>query len=131
MSPHLYIVFYRPCYGNYQHWALQLESNKDGIIFKVVGQHPKFERNILEVRPERSGSFVRKLYVSMLSNSNIKRVKSAARQVPVDNETSKWDCQDYVLEILDRLQDDYILDENNKDYQEARKELRTKRGAII
>lgn len=131
MSPHLYVVFYRPRYGNYQHWALQLESDKDSIIFEVVGQHPKFERNVLEVKPERSGSFIRKLYVGALSDSDIERVKSAARQVPVDNETSEWDCQDYVLEILDRLQDDYVLDEDDEDYREARKELRTKRGAII
>jgi hypothetical protein len=29
------------------------------------------------------------------------------------------------------LQEDYVLDEEDEDYQEARKELRSKRGAII
>lgn len=54
-----------------------------------------------------------------------------ANSIPVDNETSEWDCQDYVLEILDRLQEDYVLDEDDEDYQEARKELWSKRGPIV
>ncbi|KAL4860536.1 hypothetical protein BDV12DRAFT_204937 [Aspergillus spectabilis] len=131
MSPSLYVVFYRPRYGNYQHWALQLESDKSSLIFEVVGQHPNFERNVLYVEPERSGSFIRKLYVGVLSDSDIQRVKDAAKSVPVDNETSEWDCQDYVLEILDRLEEDYVLEEDDEDYQAARKELKSKRGAII
>lgn len=58
-------------------------------------------------------------------------MKDAANSIPVDNETSEWDCQDYVLEILDRLQEDYVLDEDDEDYQEARKELWSKRGPIV
>jgi hypothetical protein len=37
---------------------------------------------------------------SMLQ-SDPERVRNAAQSVPVDNETTEWDCQDYVLEILD------------------------------
>lgn len=131
MSPHLYVVFYRPRYGNYQHWALQLENDEDSIIFEVVGQHPVFERNVSGIKPEKSLNFIKKLYVGVISEGDIPTVKSAVESVPVDNETTEWDCQDYVLEILDQLQDEYILDEDDEDYQEARKELRSKRGAIL
>jgi hypothetical protein len=85
----------------------------------------------VNAEPETSGSFTGKLFVGTISDSDIQRVKDTAKSVPVDNETVEWDCQDYVLEMLDQLQEDYVLDEEDEDYQEARKELRSKRGAII
>lgn len=58
-------------------------------------------------------------------------VKEAAASIPVDNETIEWDCQDYVLEILDRLEEEYVLEKEDEDYQEAREELKNKRGGIL
>lgn len=131
MSPSLYVVFCRPHYGNFQHWALQLESDESSIIFEVLGQHPEFERSVSYADAEDCEGFIRKLYVGVLGDSDIQRVRNAVESVPVDNETSEWDCQDYVLEILDRLEEDYVLEEDDEDYQAAREELKSKRGAII
>lgn len=36
----------------------------------------------------------------MIHENDIERVKNAAQSMPIDNETTEWDCQDYVLEIL-------------------------------
>lgn len=41
------MFFYRPRYGNYQHWTLYLECGDNDIIFEAVGQHPDFKRNII------------------------------------------------------------------------------------
>ncbi|KAE8353428.1 hypothetical protein BDV28DRAFT_148086 [Aspergillus coremiiformis] len=131
MSPKLYVAFYRPRYGNYEHWALQLKSDGLSIIFEVIGQHPQFERDILYVKPESSKSFAGKTYVGTISDSDIQMVKEAAESVAVDNETVEWDCQDYVLELLEQLQEDHVLEEDDEDYQEAMKELKSRRGAIL
>ncbi|KAL4791077.1 hypothetical protein BDV19DRAFT_393440 [Aspergillus venezuelensis] len=64
----------------------------------------------------RSGSFLRKIHVATISDSDIERVKAAARTVSIDNENVEWDCQDYVLEVLDQLQDDFVLEEDDEDY---------------
>jgi hypothetical protein len=38
--PKLHVVFYRPRYGNYQHWALYLQTGTEHVIFEVTGSHP-------------------------------------------------------------------------------------------
>lgn len=44
---------------------------------------------------------------------------------------TEWDCQDYVLEILDNLEEEFVLDRDDEDYIEARQILMDKRGAIV
>ncbi|CAG8027837.1 unnamed protein product [Penicillium salamii] len=128
--PKLYVVFESPRYGNYYHWALQIENGEESIVFEVEGEHPQFVRKVLEIKAEESGSFLGKEYVGVISKPDIQRVKDVASTIHVDNETVEWDCQDYVLEILDKLEEDYILDENDGDYRDARAILKDKRGSM-
>ena len=116
-NPKLYVVFYRPRYGNYQHWALYVDDEDVPMIFEVIGQHPNFKRNVVKAKAEKSKSFLGK--------------ENVASTILVDNETVEWDCQDYVLEILDKLEDDFVLEEDDEDYREARSILKGKRGAIV
>lgn len=131
--PKLYVVYYRPRYGNFQHWALYVESEKEkeNLIFEVTGQHPNFRRNVVNARPDRSRSYIGKTFVAVLGEDSVQDVQSAAKSVVVDNETVEWDCQDYVLEVLDKLEDEFVLDGDDEDYREAREDLKKKRGAII
>ncbi|KAE8386928.1 hypothetical protein BDV23DRAFT_175057 [Aspergillus alliaceus] len=129
--PTLYVVFYRPRYGNYQHWALYIDEESDGTIFEVTGQHPNFQRNVVHARPDSSKSYLDKLYVGMLRPDDLKHVAKAAEETDVDNETLEWDCQDYVLEVLDKLEEEFILESDDEDYQAAREELKGRRGAIL
>ncbi|KGO69517.1 hypothetical protein PITC_014070 [Penicillium italicum] len=71
------------------------------------------------------------LYVGAVSKTDVERIKNVASTILVDNETLEWDCQDYVLEILDKLEDDYVLEGDDEDYREARSVLKGKRGAIV
>ncbi|KAB8256781.1 hypothetical protein BDV32DRAFT_90495 [Aspergillus pseudonomiae] len=130
-SPNLYVVFYRPRYGNYQHWALYFDGEKNGVIFEVIGQHPNFRPNVVYARPDSSKSYLGNLYIGTLSPGDLKHVEKAAEETPVDNETLEWDCQEYVLGILDKLEDEFVLDSEDEDYQAAREELSNKRGAMI
>lgn len=66
-----------------------------------------------------------------IRKADVKTVKQTAETVSVDNETVEWDCQDYVLDILDNLEDEFILDRDDEDYRDAREILREKRGAIL
>ncbi|KAJ5795583.1 uncharacterized protein N7518_004123 [Penicillium psychrosexuale] len=101
------------------------------MIFEVVGQHPNFIRNVLKAKAEKSKSFLGKEYVGVIGKADIERIKNVASAIPVDNETVEWDCQDYVLEILDKLEDEFILEEDDEDYREARSVLKEKRGPIV
>lgn len=130
-APELYVVFYKPRAGNFQHWALYIKNGNEPLILQVVGEHPNFERNVVSAFPQNSRSFLGDLYIGVIGDLDIARVKAAADAVHVDNETLEWDCQDYVLEMLDHLENDFVLESDDEDYQEARKILKRKRGAMI
>jgi hypothetical protein len=124
----LYAAFFSPRYGNFTHWALYLDDEDIPMVFEVTGQHPDFQRNVIQAKAEEDPTFLGKEYIGLVNQADIEEIKDAATAVHVDNETVEWDCQDYVLEILDKLVDDFILDEDDEDYREARMILREKRG---
>ncbi|OAX78315.1 hypothetical protein ACJ72_07381 [Emergomyces africanus] len=101
-NPKLHVVFYRPRYGNFQHWALYLDA---GDLFRP---------NVVHSRPERSKNFVGKIFIAIISNEDIQRVYDVVRATPVDNNTVEWDCQEYVLDILEKLEDEFILEEDDE-----------------
>ena len=129
--PKLYVAFFRPEYGNYQHWGLFLDDDEEQLMFEVAGVHPTFERNIEKQPPEKLEGFLQRVYVAVISKTDIETVKQVAETVPVDNETVEWDCQEYVLDMLDRLEDEFVLDRDDEDYQDARETLRDRRGAMV
>lgn len=92
---------------------------KSSSIFEVSGEHPNFERNIQRCPPDLLEGFLHTLYVGLISKDDINTVKQIADNVFVDNETFEWDCQEYVL------------DEDDEDYRDAREILKDKRGAIL
>jgi hypothetical protein len=47
----------------------------------------------------------------------------------VDNETTEWNCQDYVLESLGDLVDEYIIGDD-EDYQDGIREARKYFGPL-
>ena len=125
----LYVAFYRPQYGNYQHWALYLEDGDDNLIFDVKGSHPHFERAVAKSIPEKSGSFLRKIFMGAIQPEDVEKVKNVAKTTKVDNETLEWDCQEYVLDVLETLEKECIVDDDDEDYKESKEELTEKRGA--
>lgn len=69
--------------------------------------------------------------MAVISKTDIETVKQVAQTVPVDNETVEWDCQEYVPDMLDRLEDEFVLDRDDEDYQDARETLGDRRGAMV
>ncbi|CAG7941665.1 unnamed protein product [Penicillium nalgiovense] len=130
MSPKLSVVFYRLRYGNFLHWALHIEKGEEHHIIDVDGEHAQFKRNTFMENPKESDTFLRQFFVAVLGEDDVERVKSAAQTVPVDNETIEWDCQDYVLEILDKPQEGLVLDKDDEDYMDVREILMEERGSV-
>jgi hypothetical protein len=62
------------------------------------------------------------------ANRDLEEFKKAVEATAVDNETVEWDCQDYVLEILDKLGEECIIDEEDRTYKKQRRKLESKRG---
>lgn len=68
-APELYVVFYKPRAGNFQHWALYIKNGNEPLILQVVGEHPNFERNVVSAFPQNSRSFLGDLYIGVIGDS--------------------------------------------------------------
>ena len=117
-------------YGNYQHWALYLQTDNHNLIFEVTGNHPNFKRNELKADPKNSQSFIGMICMDIISSSDITTLQSVARTTKIDNETVEWDCQEYVLDMLETLEKECVVDADDETYKDSKKELKKKRGAI-
>ncbi|KAI9698634.1 MAG: hypothetical protein M1836_003743 [Candelina mexicana] len=130
-TPKLFVVFYRPRYGNYQHWALYLQTDTGNLIFEVTGSHPYFKHNVVKADPRNSQSFVKMIFMDTVNSGDIATVQNVARTTKTDNETVEWDCQEYVLDMLETLEEECVVDDDDETYKNAKKELKKKRGAIV
>ena len=120
----LYIAMYSPIDGNYGHWALYLENDGESIIFEVVGEHGTFRANSLAVNPENSNRHIRNIPVGTVNKQDIPDLVKVMENMKIDNETTEWNCQDYVLEALESLYEECIIDEDDKDYKKGTKEAK-------
>lgn len=132
----LNVIICKPDFGNCHHWAIQLhnQATDDATIFEVQGTHPFYEFTTYQCRPNyymltilttiRVGQFV-------LSSSALESMAHAIEhQVEVRNDDAEWSCQDYVLEVLDMLEDEWWLDNDDQQYLEVRRKLRGMCGPI-
>lgn len=115
--PRLYVALYSPVQGNVKHWALYLE----GIgIFQVVGDPMEFELDIrLRVRPQDSARYSGSVYIAEVDDT--RGFVQVVRNTEISNDVVHWNCQSFVLDVLEGLNDDDILDDY--DYQEAKDKL--------
>lgn len=89
--PQLYVVFYRPRFGNYQHWALYLRHGDDHTIYELIDSSPNFRKNKLKVDPQTSRRYLGKLLVASPGESEIPLVSRAIKDAEVDNTTVELD----------------------------------------
>ncbi|PYH28453.1 uncharacterized protein BO87DRAFT_216566 [Aspergillus neoniger CBS 115656] len=129
--PYLAVAIYHPRYGNFQHWALHLHSNTEDLIFEVDGEHPTFQKVVSNGLPSDNMGFIESIFVCQIGSPDIPTVKDVVDATPVDNETLEWDCQDYVLEILEGCEKEAVLEDEDADYAEAMEILRSRRGPIL
>ncbi|RAH64864.1 uncharacterized protein BO66DRAFT_230278 [Aspergillus aculeatinus CBS 121060] len=131
MSPYLAVAIFHPRYGNFQHWALHLHSDTDDHLFEVDGEHPGFTKVTSHVHPRNIPMYIQSIRVSDIGNVDIPTIQAVVDAALVDNETLEWDCQDYVLELLEGFECEAVIDDDDPDYLEAIEILRSKRGPIL
>jgi hypothetical protein len=108
-----------------------LQTDTDNLILEVTGSHPNFKRNVVKADPKNSQSFIRMIFMDTVSPADVATVEDVARTTKIDNETVEWDCQEYVLDMLEILENECVVDDDDEIYKDAKKELKKKRGAIV
>ncbi|KAI9929581.1 hypothetical protein ASPWEDRAFT_51875 [Aspergillus wentii DTO 134E9] len=131
MLPFLSAAIHHPHYGNFQHWSLYLHTDSEDLIFEVDGEHPNFQKVISNGKPSDTDTFIEYVFLCEIGEPDIPTIKMVVDNARVDNETLEWDCQDFVLEILEGCEMEGIMDDEEVDYYEAKDVLKSRRGPMI
>ncbi|PGH02731.1 hypothetical protein GX51_04465 [Blastomyces parvus] len=65
--------------------------------------------------------------VAQIDEAKIETVKNIAWDTPVRNETADYSCQDFVLNVLNSLEDEGMIDAEDGDYQKNKNIIKAKR----
>ncbi|KAI5788989.1 hypothetical protein EDC01DRAFT_658434 [Geopyxis carbonaria] len=124
----LYVAIYRPSIatggGNVHHWGFYLQhADKTSYIYEIVGTATKFVPNELNnVDPEATGRFKENVFVADIDSAgDIPDVKRVLKGVRIKNDVTHWMCHDWVLEVIEALEEDELV--NEWDAAEAKREL--------
>ena len=128
--PKLHVSMYRPVTGNYEHWALYLENGTTHTIYEVVGESPHFRTSVISGKPTSTARHTRTIFVYDVNSVDLEELKNVIASVSPDNSVSHWNCQDYVMEVLEKLEEECIVDGEDKAYIAARNQVKKHFGPV-
>ncbi|PGG95464.1 hypothetical protein GX51_08238 [Blastomyces parvus] len=114
-----------------KHWSLFIDAAEmaEKTIIHLLGARRKY---FMEVRARSdaniSNSLIELCSLCEIDASNVEAVKMIAQETPIRNEVSDYSCQDFILEVLDRLETSGAIPDN-ADYQTMKRILKEKREA--
>lgn len=121
--PRLYVAMYKPVTGNYEHWALYLEDNDNHKLFQVVGAHPTFTDNVTIAKSASTERHKRSIFISDINTIDLEELGKAVGAVVPDNSIVPENYQDYIIEVLEKFEEECIVDADEEAYIGAKKEL--------
>ncbi|KFY44761.1 hypothetical protein V494_01331 [Pseudogymnoascus sp. VKM F-4513 (FW-928)] len=126
--PRLFIAMYEAGTGNYEHWALCVDGDGDNAptIFEVSGEHGTFAKSAVQDEPESRLLHKRNIAVGEVNERDMPELLKVTDDAKVDNETTEWNCQDYVIEILETLYEECIIDEDDEEFKRGMKKVKDK-----
>jgi hypothetical protein len=111
----VYVAIYRPAQtGSARHWAIyirnehgqstlhQVENDFNSGAFRVA-------RRRVDVRPEDSRSWIRDVGIGRVNVAHLQAIRNIIQGQPVNNESETWNCQTWVIEVLERLEQEGYL----------------------
>lgn len=103
----------------YRHWAFYIDDDTNPTILQVKGSpgHRRYEE-LNHQNPAPDESLYEMQQVGTISKSQIKAVKAFAEGLEVKNTQLSWNCQDWVLEMIEELCEGDILDMTQKNFDE-------------
>ncbi|KAJ5281031.1 hypothetical protein N7478_006403 [Penicillium angulare] len=95
------------------HWSLFIKTNNlsDKTIIHVLGAR---QRYFLDVRTpsdaRTSASLIAILPLCRINASKIQTLNNVVYATPIRNDLADWSCQDFGLNVLDKLEEALIID---------------------
>lgn len=114
----LYVAIYHND-GVYKHWSLFVDGPKDDEKFRlhVMGSSQRYRFEMRTSDARKSASLAELIHLYDVDISKVGPIKTAARNAVIHNEFAGYNCQDYVLELLDDLEKKDIIDGADASYR--------------
>jgi hypothetical protein len=106
------------------HWALFLHNSKIGDVILQVSDDKGgigyfVEKPIYNKQPQRSGRHKTSIEVGTINSDDHDSAVAAIQATPVDNESTTWNCQAWIMEALDALEETNMFKWNHGGKGEA------------
>lgn len=122
------VVFFKLIEGNFDHWALWLHGPAVNKLFQVAGDYAEMEAQVLDEDTRDNPRLYKCINVGEIVCDDQMALEAKINTVAVRNDVALWDCQDYVLDILDALEGDAFVG-GDEDYAHLRRVLGSFRGS--
>ncbi|KAK2813704.1 hypothetical protein FQN50_000102 [Emmonsiellopsis sp. PD_5] len=112
------------------HWSLFIDAEEKALktIIHLLGARQRYFLGVRTPSDARiSNSLIELHPLCEIDATKIDDIKNFAWDMPIHNDRSDYSCQDFVLEILDKLEGEGIIDRENDDYQNNKGALKAKR----
>ncbi|BCS00209.1 uncharacterized protein AKAW2_50550A [Aspergillus luchuensis] len=118
--------------GIYKHWSLFIDGPTDPekIILHIMGSSTRYRFEMRNSNARYSATLIELVYLCHVDNSKINAIKDAAQKMTIPNEHPGYNCQDYILELLDQLEEEKIIDRSNASYKRNRKKVEDKQEGL-
>ncbi|KAJ5542940.1 hypothetical protein N7535_005362 [Penicillium sp. DV-2018c] len=114
-----------------RHLRRRGSTGAEKLLLHVKGSDGRFHYEPETKDARRSKSLVELLYLCDVEVAKTSSIKTIASKITVHNEIRGWNCQDYVLDLLDALEDGAIVDNQDADYREQKSLLRGKQEGLM
>lgn len=127
----LAVVIYRPREDNFHHWGFHVYSrNTQGHrIFQAEGPVNQLTAQIRCANPNSSARLLKGILLGGVYDTQFTRLAALIQGVEMQNDVSLWDCQEYVIDIMDALQEGGVLGSRAK-YDAIKRAIKDMRGIV-
>ncbi|OJD20254.1 hypothetical protein ACJ73_08413 [Blastomyces percursus] len=113
-----------------KHWSLFINAEEEAqkTIIHLLGARQNYFLDVRTPSNARiSNSLIELCTVCKIDAAKIETVKNIACDTPVRNETADYSCQDFVLDVLERLEDEGVIGAKDDDYKKNKDTIKAKR----
>lgn len=123
----LYVAIYNDG-GVFKHWSLFVDgpSAEEKVIFHIMGSSQRYRHESRQSNARQSASLLEMVPLCRIETSKLSDIEAAAQNTVIHNEAPGYNCQDYVLELLDTMEEEGIIDGSDKKYRKNKNAVRGK-----
>ena len=133
MNKSISIYYFGVADGELKHWKFGLDEDTDEtILFDIIGYRGDWTPRAAREAPHKSPRYIGKTPLCNINESSRTQRKIILTinniNAGLNFKDASYDCQDYVLQILDELVSMGIIDVENEDYLQGMEDIKDNYG---